>query len=254
MTDQTEGRVVVITGANEGIGYHLLAALIDEGYRVAALDVDGENVAALRDDAAEWVRYYECDVGRDDDVTGAIDGVVDDWGRIDVLVNNAAVSEVGPYADGSIDDVRRVFEVNYFGYLRTIRAVLPHMRSQERGIVHNVSSGTAFLGHPGLAGYASTKGAIDSFVRSLRLELHDEPVACTLMYPPSTATRMTAPFDYPDWMLNDPADVGRKLAGKIESTASVIYPDWQTKLGLALMKRVPSLWRRAMDRSVRPDA
>lgn len=250
MTVRTDERVVVVTGANRGIGHHLLAALVEDGYRVAGLDVDTGNLEPLRDDTPDRVRICECDVSDSEDVRDAVAFVIEEWGGIDVLVNNAAVADVAPFGDRTVDDVRRVFEVNYFGYLRTIRAVLPHMRSRGTGVIHNVSSGTALLGHPGLTGYASTNGAIDAFVRSLRLELRGENIACTLMYPPSTATRMTAEFEYPEWMVNDPADVGRKLAGKIESTAPVIYPDWQTKLGLAVMRRFPFLWRGVMERSV----
>jgi short-subunit dehydrogenase len=138
--------------------------------------------------------------------------------------------------------------VNYFGYLRTIRAVLPHMRANDGGVIHNVSSGTGLAGCPGLTGYAATKGAIEAFVRSLRLELHDEDVTCTLMHPPMVAAQLSAPLGYPDWLASDPATVGRKLARQIESTDPVVMTDWQTRVGLALIRRFPSLWRVGLER------
>lgn len=253
MDTASDGRVVVVSGANRGIGYHMLAALVADGYRVAGLDVDGENLEALRDTDPERVRFYECDVSESEDVRTAIAGVLDEWGRIDILVNNAAVATFAPFAEQSEADTCREFEVNYFGYLRTIRAVLPHMRSRDAGIIHNVSSGTAIGGHPGLTGYASTKGAIEAFTRSLRLELHEENVSCTLMQPPTSSTRMTAELGYPDWMLADPADVGRKLASKVESTDPVVTADLRTRVGLYLVRRFPSLWRRATERFVTGD-
>lgn len=247
-------RRVVVTGANEGIGYHLLAALLDDGYAVAALDVDGGNVRSLRETFPDRVRFHRYDVTDDDDVRDAVDAVLDEWDRIDVLVNNAAVFTFAPFADQTLADTRREFEVNYFGYVRTIRAVLPHMRARNAGVVHNVSSGAGLVGHPGLSGYASTKGAIEALTRSLRLELQYEDVWCTVMHPPLTNTRSAAEIGYPASLLSDPAAVGRKLADRIESTGPVVAADWKTKFGLALARRVPSLVRRGSARFVeRPE-
>ena len=245
-------RTVVVTGANEGIGYHMLAALLEDGYRVAGLDVDGGNLRSLEDDSPDRVRYYECDVTSTEDVERAIDAVVDRWGRIDVLVNNAATFNFAPFEEQTLADTRREFEVNYFGYVRTIRAVLPHMRARGGGIVHNVSSGAGVVGHPGLSGYASTKGAIEALVRTLRLELRYEDVACTLMHPPLSNTRSAAELGYPASALSDPASVGRKLANEIESTDAVITADWKTKAGLYLARRFPSLVKKGTERFVEP--
>jgi NAD(P)-dependent dehydrogenase (short-subunit alcohol dehydrogenase family) len=245
MATASDGRVVVLTGANGGIGYHMLRTMVADGYRVAGLDIDGDNLEPLQETDPGQVRYYDCDVTDAEDVDAAVADVIDTWGRIDILVNNAGIAAVAPFEKHSIEETRREFEVNYFGYQRMIRAVLPQMRAQGGGLVHNVSSGTALGGHPGMTGYASTKGAIEALVRSLRLEFDDEDIAFTLMHPQMVATRMTADLDYPEWVLSEPAEVGRKLAGKIESTAPVIVTDWQTKFGLYLIQRVPWLWRKA---------
>lgn len=248
MAPSSDGRVVVITGANRGIGYHMLRGLVDDGYRVAGLDVDGGNLEPLEEAHPDRIRYEPCDVTETDDVEAAIDAVVEAWDRIDILVNNAGIAHFARYEERSLEDARCEFEVNYFGGQRTIQAVLPHMRRHGGGIIHNVSSGVAIGGHPGMTGYAATKGAVEAFVRSLRIELRDEPVSVTLMQPPMSATRMTEDIGYPDWFLNDPAEVGRKLAGKIESTETVIMADWQTKIGLTLIKLLPSVWQAATDR------
>lgn len=241
-------RVVVITGANEGIGYHMLTALLERGYRVAGLDINGGHLRSLQGAHPDRVCFQECDVTSDDDVKTAIDDVLDRWGRIDVLVNNAAILDFGFFEDQTLADTRRVFEVNYFGYVRTIRAVLPHMRVRNEGIIHNVSSGVGLVGNPGLSGYGSTKGAIEALTRSLQLELQRENVSCTLMHPPATNTRSAATLGYPAYVTKDPADVGRKLAEKIESTRPVIMTDWSTKIGLFLVRRVPFLTRKGTER------
>jgi len=254
MPSRTKDRVVLITGANEGIGYQMLTTLVEDGYRCAGVDVHGENLEPRQRADPDRVRYDECDVTDSDSVRDAVSGVIDAWDRIDILVNNAAIANFGPFTELPIEETRREFEVNYFGCRRTIRAVLPHMRSRGSGIIHNVSSGVALGGHPGLTGYASTKGAIEAFTRSLRQELRDENVVCTLMHPPMTDTGMTTDLDWPDSMLADGADVGRKLAAQIESTDPVIYTDWQTRIGLALIRRFPFLWQQATDRFVDIDA
>ena len=194
------------------------------------------------------MRFYECDVTADGEVETAIDGVVDEWGRIDILVNNAAIFDFGFFEDRTLADTRREFEVNYFGYLRTIRAVLPHMRARNEGIIHNVSSGVGLVGSPGLSGYASTKGAVEAFTRSLRLELQHENVSCTLMHPSLASTRSAAKLGYPASVMSDPADVGRKLAGRIESTRPVIAADWYTKVGLFLARQFPYIVKKGTER------
>lgn len=250
MEPSGEHRVVVITGANRGIGYHMLQGVREDGYRVAGLDLDGDNLEPLAAEHPDRVRFERCDVTEPDEVEGAIEAVLEAWDRIDVLVNNAGIARFDRFEDSSVADARQEFEVNYFGGQHAIRAVLPHMRRRDSGIIHNVSSGVAIGGHPGMTGYAATKGAVEAFVRSLRIELHDEAVAVTLMQPPMTATRMTEGLGYPDWLLNDPAEVGRKLADEIESTETVIPADWQTRVGLTLIELCPSLWRAATRRFV----
>ncbi|TQQ79334.1 SDR family NAD(P)-dependent oxidoreductase [Halonotius terrestris] len=251
MNSSEERRVVVLTGANEGIGYGMLTALVENGYRVAGLDVRGDAIESLQESHPETVRYYDCDVTADADVERVVREIIDEWGRIDVLVNNAAVLNFGFFDEQTEADMDRVFAVNFFGAVQLIRAVLPHMRAQDGGIIHNVSSGAGRVGNPGLTGYAATKGAIESFTRSLRHELRHEPVTCTIMHPRLAATRSAKALGYPESQLSDPDDVGRKLAGKIESTRTVIYTDWVTRIGLFVAQRVPSLVTRSTERFLR---
>lgn len=250
MATWSDERVVVLTGANAGIGYHLLTALINDGHLVAALDINGDNILTVRNDSPDHVAFYECDVSDSDDVQTAVTEVIDRWGRIDVLVNNAAVANFAPFDEQTAADTRREFEVNFFGYLRMVRAVLPHMRSRGDGIIHNVGSPIGDLGHPGLTGYAATKGAIKALTHSLQLELRQTDISCTLMLPPTTNTRMSAELGYSEWMVVDAEDVGRKFANEIGSTDPVITPDWQTSLGLYLIQRFPTLWKKMTERSV----
>ena len=227
----------------------MLAALAEGGYLVAGLDIEGERIRTLRGAHPERVRSVECDVSADGDVEAAVEAVLDEWGRIDVLVNNAAVLNFGFFDEQTLEETKRTFEVNYFGYVRAVRAVLPHMRARGEGIVHNVSSGVGRVGSPGLTGYASTKAAVEAFTRSLRLELRREDVSCTIMHPRLASARSALevfPASAPG--MRDPAYVGRTLAGEIESTRPVIATDWTTRVGPALSEAFPSLVERSTER------
>lgn len=251
MTASATGRVVVLTGANEGIGHHMAATLAADGYRVAGLDLHVDGLEALREQYPDRVRGYECDVRSDEDVTAAVNAVLEEWGRIDVLVTNAAVLNFGFFEDQTTEDLQEVLDVNLLGYARTIHAVLPHMLERGEGRIHNVSSGVGLVGNPGLTAYGASKGAIEAFTKSLRLELRNTDISCSVMHPNLARTSQAATLGYSESMLNDPADVGRKLARTVESTKPVVMTDWQTRIGLALAQRFPIIVRRGTERFVR---
>ena len=245
---ESSARTVILTGANAGIGYGMLTALVENGDRVAGFDISGDRIQDLQERHPEHVRYFECDVTRDTDVDAAVQAVLEEWGHVDVLINNAAILGFGFFEEQTIEDTKRTFEVNYFGYVRLLRAVLPGMRDRGSGHIYNVSSGAGLVGNPGLTNYASTKGAIESLTRSLRHELRHENVSCTILHPRLANTESGKSLDYPDSQLQDPAIVGRKLASKIGSTRPVVYADWTTKIGLWAAQRFPKLVERGTER------
>jgi len=221
--------VVLITGANNGIGLGMARALSAEGYRVAAFDLSGENLSGMR--------FFRCDVTQMPQVASCVKAIIAEWERIDILVNNACLALFSRFEARSIEETRREFEVNYFGYLNLITAVLPFMKAQGQGIIHNVSSGVGLSGFPGLCGYASTKGAIEAFTRTLALELKPSGIVVNLMHPPLTRTKSSAPLGIPTRLMADPEEVGRKLARRIQSTKAVVTPSPAESLGV-LMARV----------------
>ena len=233
--------VVIVTGADNGIGFHLTASLLGMGYSVAGFDLTGENLAALRETYPHRLLSCRCDVTDEAQVGAAVAAVVERWGRIDVLVNNACLAIFKPFGEKSLEEIRREFEVNYFGYLRLIAAVLPQMKAQGGGIIHNVSSGVGLTGFPGLCGYASTKGAIEALTRTLALELAPCGICVNLMHPPLTNTKSAATLGIPPQAMADPAEVGRRLARKILSTKPVITPDFRTAAYLFFARRFPEV-------------
>jgi NADP-dependent 3-hydroxy acid dehydrogenase YdfG len=105
----SDAPVVVITGANNGIGFHMASTLLADGYRVAALDLSGENLSPLQAKYPGRALAYKCDVTSDAEVKAAVDGIVDSWQRVDVLVNNACIALFSPFDEKSIGDIRREF-------------------------------------------------------------------------------------------------------------------------------------------------
>jgi NAD(P)-dependent dehydrogenase (short-subunit alcohol dehydrogenase family) len=231
--------VVIITGANNGIGFHMAASLLEEGYHMAGLDLSVENLTSLHDTYPDPLLFCRCDVTDDAQAKAAVEAVVEKWGRIDVLVNNACLAIFKLFEEKTLEETRREFEVNYFGYVRMIATVLPHMKAQSQGIIHNVSSGVGITGFPGIYGYASTKGAIEALTRTLALELAPYGICVNLVHPPLTNTKSAAPLGIPPQVMADPADVGRELAKKILSTKSVITPDFRTAVYLFVARRFP---------------
>ena len=228
-------RVIIITGANNGIGLALTQSLLEMGDRVAALDLTGENLRQTNPN----LQYYTCDVTDPMRVGQVVGEVVNTWGGVDVLINNACIAPFKPFIECSLDDIRGVFEVNYFGYINLIQAVLPTMLKQRRGVIHNLSSGVGITGYPGISGYASTKGAIEALTRTLALELADSGITVNLMHPPLTRTKSASPLGVPLEMMADPVEVGRKLAKKVGRTQPVLTPDLGSRLGIAANQHFP---------------
>lgn len=231
--------VVIVTGADNGIGFYLTKTLLEDGYHVAAIDISGENITPLQSIFLEQLLIFNCDVTDSRRVKDTISYVAENWGQIDVLVNNACIAIFKPFDQKSIDETRKEFEVNYFGYLNTIMAVLPYMKENGKGIIHNVSSGVGITGFPGIYGYASTKGAIESLTRTLALEFEKHGICVNLMHPPLTNTRSASPLGIPVQTMDDPTHVGCNLAKQILTTKPVIASDFRTAAYLFFAYRYP---------------
>ncbi len=150
---QLRDLVAVVTGAGSGIGLATATAMLDEGARVAALDLQPPP-------ARDGLLPLVADVTDAAAVDAAVAAAVDRFGAIDVLVNNAGIGAIGTVADNEIDEWRRVFDVNVFGLARMSRACLPHLRRSRRAAVVNVASIVSWTGLPQRACYAASKGAV----------------------------------------------------------------------------------------------
>jgi NAD(P)-dependent dehydrogenase (short-subunit alcohol dehydrogenase family) len=236
-------KVILITGADNGIGLAMTQTLLADGYRVAALDLSTENLASLRAVYPNQLSAEKCDVSDERQVGAAVEAVIQKWEGIDIVVNNAALAIFKRFDERTLDETRREFDVNYFGYVNIIAAVLPHMKGRG-GIIHNMSSGVGITGFARLAGYTSTKGAIESLTRTLAIEFAPYGIHVNLMHPPLTNTKSASPLGLPAQALADPVTVGRNFAKKIESTKPIIASDLQTEIYLFFAYRYPLFFGR----------
>lgn len=169
------GRVVVVTGAAQGIGAVVAASLAAQGARVALGDLRAPTVAlaTIRGAGGEALGGV-CDVADRGSVVRFVEDVVARWGTVHGLVNNAAVFSglpPGPFEDITSEEFDRVLSTNVRGTFEMIRAVTPTMRRQQYGKIVNIGSGTAFKGTPMLLHYVSSKGAVVALTRAVAREV-----------------------------------------------------------------------------------
>lgn len=190
------GRTAIITGAAYGIGFAAAERFAAEGANVVVADIKGHEQAAERlSKISPAVIALTIDVRSDESVDAGVAATIARFGSVDILVNNAAISaelRPGPFEQQSVDDWRRIYEVNVIGTFRMCRAVAPHMRRAKWGRIVNIASGTAFKGAPGMLHYIASKGAILSMTRSLATEFGDDNVLVNAVSPGLTITESVA--------------------------------------------------------------
>lgn len=174
-------RVVLVTGASSGIGRATAEHLAAAGHIVYGTSRRPEN------HAASW-RMIALDVRDDASVEAAVSLVLGEQGRIDVLVNNAGLVMAGAVEETSSGEARDQFETNVLGVIRTVRAVLPGMRSRGQGVIVNVGSLAGRVGMPFQGLYSASKFALEGLTEALRQEAAPFGVTVTLVAPGDTAT------------------------------------------------------------------
>ena len=180
-------RVAIVTGGSTGIGFAIARRLSEEGAAVVIADIKGAaEAAAGLSGSNRQIAAAETDVASEDSVAQLISGTIDRLGRIDILVNNAAVSAslaLTPFEKLTVAEWRHVLDVNAIGTFLCCRAVAPHMRAQKSGRIVNIASGTAFKGAPFLLHYVASKGAVISMTRSLARELGNDNITVNAVSP-----------------------------------------------------------------------
>jgi NAD(P)-dependent dehydrogenase (short-subunit alcohol dehydrogenase family) len=185
--------VALVTGASSGIGKSAAIALVDAGFEVVGTSRNTAGVAAL-----DGVTFLGLDVTSDESVTTAVGRVIERFGRLDVLVNNAGTGAAGAAEESSVAQDQRVFDINFFGLVRMTKAVLPHMRAAGSGRIINISSVVGLVPAPYMASYAATKHAIEGYSESVDHEVRQHGIRVLLVEPGYTRTGFDAKAIQPD--------------------------------------------------------
>ena len=177
-------KVILVTGASSGIGRACATRLSDEGHHVFGTSrrPQTENLG---------LTWLQMDVTDDLSVQQGVQLILDQCGRIDVVINNAGSGYGGAVEDTSIDEAKATFETNFFGVLRVCHAVLPSMRAQNDGLILNVSSIGGLMGLPYQGLYSASKFALEGLSEALRMEVKGFGVHVVLLEPGDIKTAFT---------------------------------------------------------------
>ncbi|KMJ52746.1 short-chain dehydrogenase [Vogesella sp. EB] len=178
-------KVVVVTGVSSGIGRAAAMQFAKQGCRVFGTV---RNTAKAQ--AIPGVALIEMDIRDDTSIQRGIQTIIDQAKRIDVLVNSAGMTLLGAAEETSIAEAQTLFDTNLFGLLRTIKAVLPHMREQRSGRIVNVSSVLGFLPAPYMALYSASKHAVEGLSETLDHEVRQFGIRVALVEPSFTKTNL----------------------------------------------------------------
>lgn len=187
---------IIITGSSSGFGLKAAKDFADRGYQVFATmrNPTGKNAAKKADLEAhsDHINIVDMDVTNDASVNQAVEGILGQVDKIDVLINNAGVMYLGVTEAFSVDQARFQMETNYFGAIRVMQAVLPNMRAAKSGLIINTSSLVGRVSPPFFGTYTATKHALEGYTQALRYELSPFGVDVAIVEPGPFGTGLLA--------------------------------------------------------------
>lgn len=179
----TPNKVWFITGCSTGFGRELAKEALSKGYNVVVTARKPEQVADIVAAYPDTALPLTLDVTVPQQINDAVKTAIDRFGRIDVLVNNAGIGYFGAIEESEEEEVRRMFEINFFGLAHMTNAVLPHMRQQRSGHILNVASIGGLRSFPAVGFYNATKYAVDGLSEALMKEVAPLGIKVTVICP-----------------------------------------------------------------------
>ena len=240
-------KIVVITGGSDGIGKALVAQFLALGAKVATC---GRTQIKLDDLAREFnsssLLVIAADVSQQSDCTSFIERVVSQWGTIDILINNAGISMRALVQDVSMDTLKTVMDINFWGTVYATHAALPHIKAVKGGII-GISSIAGYRGLPVRTGYSASKFAMNGFLEALRTELLETGVHVLIACPGFTASniraaslnsegKVTGDSMRDEGEMMSAEEVAKRIAEAYESKKKTLVLTFQGKLTVFLNK------------------
>jgi NAD(P)-dependent dehydrogenase (short-subunit alcohol dehydrogenase family) len=234
------GTVVAITGGARGIGRATAEALLREGAKVALGDLD---VAAVEQTAAELgpdARGYALNVTDKASFAAFLDAAERDMGPLDVLINNAGIMQLGPFADEDDAVARRQVDINLHGVIYGCKLALPRFRRRGRGHIVNIASQAGVIGVPGGATYCATKHAVVGLSEAIRQEHRDEGVDVTVVLPTAVRTELTAGLTEPKGAkFVDAEDVAAAIVNALKLNTFEVHVPGNLKVVNRIVRLLP---------------
>ncbi|XWS44869.1 hypothetical protein CRYUN_Cryun15aG0086500 [Craigia yunnanensis] len=247
MESKDQNPVVLITGCSQGgIGHALARAFADNNCKVVATSRSLSSMSDLQQDP----RFYlqELDVLSEQSVQQVMSNIVDKFGRVDVLVNNAGIQCVGPLAEIPLPAMENTFNTNVFGSMRLVQAVIPHMASRKRGKIVNVGSVTVMAPGPWSGVYTASKAALHALTDTLRLELRHFGIDVINVVPGAVKSNIgnSAIASYnrmPEWKLYKPFETAIRERAYFSQTSKSTPTDVFAKDTVnTVLKKNPPAW------------
>jgi NAD(P)-dependent dehydrogenase (short-subunit alcohol dehydrogenase family) len=254
-----KGKVALVTGASSGIGEAAAHALAQRGAAVTLVARSEERLGFIVREisaAGGQALAVKTDVTDKDSVRDTVERTVEQFGTLDVLVNNAGLGLSGRVAELRSEDLRYVFEVNMLGPLNCVQAALPYMR--RGGRIINVSSVVGKRAIPKVGGYCATKFALNALSDSLRVEVADQGITVSSVYPGTTRTAFRensrrTKDEKRGWRPGGvtPEKVGEKISDAAENGGRDLYVTLPDRLFVAGATLAPGLFDRVLRRWAR---
>lgn len=179
-------KVVLITGGSSGIGKSIGEYLLDKGFTIYGTSRSPEKYSESK------FPIVGLDVTKIETINSCVNTILDKEARIDVLINNAGAGITGPIEEIPDEEIKRNFETNFFGPINVIKAVLPHMRKQDSGLIINVTSIAGYMGLPYRGVYSASKGALELITEAFRMEIKEFNIQMANVAPGDFATNIAA--------------------------------------------------------------
>ena len=254
-----DNQVVLITGASTGIGRCLALDFAKQGAVVIGCGRSQERLDRTLNEvrrASPSSTMIPCDVGNRQEVQSMVAKVIADFGKIDILINNAGIGMRNPFAETSADTIEEIMRTNYLGMVYCTHAVLPSMIARGSGHIVNISSVAGIIGTLNLSGYCASKFAMNGFSESLYYELKPLGIHVSVICPGPVRTDFNRSFadtkpKSPGFLMLEPEAVSQLVIRAIVNKKFEVVVPWSLALISRVARMAPGLFRAVALRAFR---